>query len=226
MNSVPDSLQQLFERLLHVYGPQGWWPADSVEEMMIGSILVQNTAWAQVVKVVAQLASHDALSMEAIRRMSDATLWEILKPVGFFRIKTRRLRAFAEFMRDYDDSPDRLFRLPTDTLRVTLLRVYGIGKETADSMICYGAKRPVFVVDTYGKRLFHRLGWRPENPPYDAVQAWVEAQFPRDARLLGELHALIVAHAKAFCHTRPSCGTCPLLFCPNREVPRESSRAP
>ena len=208
------SPQSLFECLFVAYGPQHWWPAKSVTEMMVGAVLVQNTTWIQVTKVIARLESDGYLSMESLRQIPEEMLWELLRPAGYFRIKTRRIKALAEFMSGFDDLPAILFQLPTNVLRQTLLQVHGIGKETADSIICYGAKRPVFVVDAYSKRLFQRLGWLGLKSSYDEVQTLVQNEFVSDALQLGEFHALIVQHAKEHCRTRPVCDTCPVLFCP------------
>ena len=206
--------QVLLDTLLAAYGPQQWWPAKSIEEMMVGAVLVQNTAWTQVAKVIEQLERLDLLAFLALRQIPEERLWQVLRPVGFFRVKSRRLKALAQFMADYQDQPDWLFQTETAQLRDLLLQVHGIGKETADAILCYGAGRPLFVVDAYGKRLLHRLGWIGPEASYDEVQSWVQARLPADAVLLGEFHALIVQHAKLHCRVRPLCLSCPLLFCP------------
>ncbi|MEO5341498.1 MAG: hypothetical protein H7837_13450 [Magnetococcus sp. MYC-9] len=208
-------MQRLFATLLAAYGPQQWWPATSIEEMMVGAILVQNTSWRQVPPVIARLQAQGLLSPAALRRVDDETLWTLLRPVGYFRVKSRRLKALADCMGRYDDRPERLFQLEILPLRNTLLQVHGIGKETADAIVCYGARRPLFVVDAYAKRLLHRLGWlSTEAVSYDVVQALVQQHMPVDADILGELHALIVQHAKHHCRSRPHCSLCPLPFCP------------
>ena len=204
----------LLRTLLAAYGPQHWWPAQSVEEMMVGAILVQNTAWTQVAQVIAQMQAQQLLSMAAIRQLQEEKLWSVLRPVGFFRVKTRRLKALANCMGRYRDQPERLFQLETIPLRNTLLQVHGIGKETADAIVCYGAHRPLFVVDAYTKRLFYRLGWTAAQASYDEIQDKVQQALPRDVQPLAELHALIVQHAKSHCRARPLCHHCPLSFCP------------
>ncbi|MBF0162616.1 MAG: endonuclease [Magnetococcales bacterium] len=210
-------MHTLLRTLLAAYGPQHWWPAQSVEEMMVGAILVQNTAWTQVARVIANLQAHQMLSMAAIRSGQEELLWRLLRPVGFFRVKARRLKALAECMARFGDQPERLFQLETDALRNTLLRVHGIGKETADAIVCYGAHRPLFVVDAYTRRLFQRLGWITARASYDEIQDKVQQALPREVQPLAELHALIVQHAKCHCRARPLCGHCPLTFCPHYE---------
>ena len=37
------AIRKLYDILLNEMGPQGWWPADSKAEIILGAILVQNT---------------------------------------------------------------------------------------------------------------------------------------------------------------------------------------
>ncbi|MBF0445780.1 MAG: endonuclease [Magnetococcales bacterium] len=210
--------QKLFKVLYGAYGPQHWWPAKSMEAMMVGVILVQNTAWTQAAKVVDSLDANNCLSWQALRDIDDETLWQWLRPAGYFRVKSRRIKALAHFMASYSDSVTELFTLETADLRNQLLKVNGVGKESADSIICYGAGRHVFVVDTYTRRLFTRLGWVDEKIGYDELQHLVhsnivKAKKPGGIEIFNEFHALIVRHAKEHCHKRPSCNKCPVKFC-------------
>jgi endonuclease III related protein len=205
--------QKLFNVLYGAYGPQHWWPAKSIEAMMVGVILVQNTAWTQAAKVVESLEKNNCLSWQALRDIDDETLWQWLRPAGYFRVKSRRIKALAYFMAGFDDSLAKLFTLDTPELRRQLLSVNGVGKESADSIVCYGAKRSVFVVDTYTRRLFSRLGWVDEKFGYDEIQLLVHSNIDKNADIFNEFHALIVRHAKEHCQKRPSCENCPVNFC-------------
>ncbi|MEO5344832.1 MAG: hypothetical protein H7834_00465 [Magnetococcus sp. YQC-9] len=207
-------VRELFDTLLAAYGPRHWWPARTVPEMMIGALLVQNTAWIGAERAVRQLEAAGLLdSWSRIRTSDDATLWTLLRPAGFFRVKTVRLREFARFMGNFADDHEVLFRLATPELRLKLLAVRGVGKETADSILCYAALRPVFVVDAYTRRIYHRLGWSDAQAGYDALQSLTESRLPRDVAMLGEMHALLVEHAKRHCRAKPLCTGCPVKFC-------------
>ncbi len=96
-------------------------------------------------------------------------------------------------------------------LREELLAVYGIGPETADSIILYAANQPIFVIDAYTRRIAARLGIAPEDVSYDELQQLFMEHLPRDATLFNEYHALFVALGKYFClKTAPRCAACPL----------------
>jgi endonuclease-3 related protein len=104
---------------------------------------------------------------------------------------------------------------PTDQLRPALLAAHGIGPETADSILLYAANQPVFVIDTYTKRTFFRLGLVPAADSYDGWQSLFMESLPADTKQFNEYHALIVRHGKDVCRKRPLCTRCPLAaVCP------------
>ncbi|MBF0340545.1 MAG: endonuclease [Magnetococcales bacterium] len=216
----PDALPDLFDTLLKTYGPRHWWPARTVPEMMAGAVLVQNTAWIGAARAVARLEEAGLLdSWSALLATPDEQLWERIRPAGFFRIKARRLKSLAAFMAGFPQGHEGLFRLETPALRTALLGVYGVGEETADSILCYGAQRGIFVVDAYARRIFSRLGWTGAQAGYGELQRFVMERMPADAHLLGELHALLVEHAKRHCRSQPRCHGCPVIFCPTSSTP-------
>ena len=101
---------------------------------------------------------------------------------------------------------------PDADLRARLLGVHGIGPETAAAIMLYAARRPVFVDDAYARRLFRRLCAGTQAACADGLRRALPDAAGRDPDLLGEWHALIVAHGKARCRARaPRCGGCPLL---------------
>jgi len=205
-----ETLVEIYQRLLSAYGPQGWWPGESRFEVMVGAILTQATAWRNVERAIERLKAAGALSPEKLASLSEEELAELVRPAGFFRQKTRRLRALLRLIRQHGDV-EGLLSLPAGELRRKLLALPGIGPETADSILLYAAGYPVFVVDAYTKRILHRLGLLPdEKAGYEEVQELFEKELPRDPKLYGEYHALLVRHAKDHCRTRPRCPGCPL----------------
>ncbi|MEM6328845.1 MAG: endonuclease III domain-containing protein [Planctomycetota bacterium] len=213
--ATPDQLLELYDRLLRAYGPQSWWPAMSRLEVMVGAILVQNTAWENVVRAVGNLRRADLLDARRLHALPVDRLETLIKPAGPYRVKAARLRNLLSLIVDeYGGDIDRLLSLDTPTLRERLLAVSGVGKETADSILLYAAERPTFVVDAYTHRLLTRHGWLDPRTPaakrYDAMQAVFEAGLPREVGLYNELHALIVEVGKRHCRSRPRCEGCPL----------------
>ncbi len=205
-------LDEYFNSLFTALGPQHWWPGDTPLEVIVGTMLTQNTSWRNVEQALANLRVAGLLTIAGMERVNRRHLAKLLRPAGYFRQKARKLKAFVKFLRaEYAGSLRRMFATPTLALREKLLGVWGIGPETADSILLYAGQHPVFVVDAYTKRIFERHGWIGEKAKYEDMRWMVERQFPGDVKRFNELHALIVHTGKNWC--RPNelrCGECPL----------------
>jgi endonuclease-3 related protein len=239
--SRPAIIRRIYDMLLDCYGEQGWWPLVSRAEkkgfdakgyhkgaytwprtgterfeIIIGAILTQNTAWKNVETVLIRLMSNGLFSPRSILEYPVGALTEMLKPCGYYNQKTKKIRIAAEFFAHLDGK--KLNRVPE---RRELLTLWGIGKETADSILLYAFRRPFFVVDAYTERIFSRLCLVPRAAEYDEIRMIFEASFPADADKYNEYHALIVAHAKASCTNHPDCESCPIAaLCKRCIAPR------
>lgn len=201
--------------LLDAYGQQGWWPLLSHTgsnptssgrltgyhpgdftfprtngerfEICCGAILTQNTAWTNVERALDRLGHSSLLSPEAILSAEDDTLETAIRSSGYFRAKSKKLRAFSEFYLRLGG------RTPT---RDELLGVWGIGPETADSIRLYAFKETEMVIDAYTLRVL--LGQGYCRPPLDYARAkrYCERRLPRTLEIYQEFHALMVEHAK------------------------------
>ncbi len=212
MAETREIVRDVYRRLLGHYGPQHWWPADSPFEVMVGAVLTQSTSWTNVEKAVDSLKAADSLSPQAIRRLSHEELATIIYSAGFHNTKARKLKAMAGYLGDrFDDDIGAMKRVDPAELRAELLGVYGIGDETADSILLYALDMPSFVIDAYTRRLFSRIGIVPERDTYGAYQRLFEDSLERDPRIFDEYHALIVTHGKSVCRKRPACRGCCLL---------------
>ncbi len=239
----------LYQNLLREFGPQRWWPTvgshaksmslrdptrivakqsgrdrhglrpreDNAFEIMVGAILTQNTAWRNVEQAIGNLIVARALSPEQIVRMPSRRLERLVRPAGYFRQKAKKLKIFSKW---YMRRRGSLDRLKTPDLRRELLGLWGIGPETADSILLYALARPVFVVDAYTRRFmrqfeFGRRGSRArvrlrrlpacnalrsmagrKTDDYHELQQCFMDVLPRSAKLFNEFHALIVAWGK------------------------------
>jgi endonuclease-3 related protein len=211
-------MEKAFSFLYKAYGDQHWWPADSHFEMMTGAILTQNTSWANVEKALQNLKNNNAINAKKIVSTSQEQLAEWLKPSGYFNLKAERLKNYSQWYLDNGEF-DALKHQETEALRNNLLTVKGIGRETADSILLYAFERPTFVIDTYTRRLFARLGMFQGDEDYDEVRHITETIMGWDVPLFNEYHALIVHHAKQHCRKKPVCKDCPLdKICPRENI--------
>ncbi|MDH3719784.1 MAG: endonuclease III domain-containing protein, partial [Planctomycetota bacterium] len=132
------TLDEVYQRLHAAYGPQHWWPGESPFEVMVGAVLVQNTAWKNVERAIENLRDACLLSPQALYEVSIDELQELIRPAGYFRMKARRLRNLLDYLFDqHDGSLQAMFDNDAQSLRQGLLQINGIGPETADSILLY-----------------------------------------------------------------------------------------
>jgi len=211
ITGINQTLMKIFNLLLSSFGPQNWWPAETELEMMVGAILTQNTSWNNVEKAILNLKEKSLLSIRKLSQIPASILAEYIRPAGYYNLKVKRLKNLIHFIVDrYNGEIKTLFSLDTETIREELLTVKGIGLETADSIVLYGAERPIFVVDTYTHRILIRHGLIEEEAGYNDVQSFFMDNLSHDVELFKEFHALIVKTGKDFCRREPRCPECPL----------------
>lgn len=204
-------LLDIYKRLYGEFGPQYWWPGRTRFEVIVGAILTQNTSWTNVEKAIRNLKREKLLTPESLSRSAQGRIAGLIRPSGYYNIKTARIKNFLEFLnREYAGSLTKMFRAQDTVLREKLLAVKGIGPETADSILLYAGNKPVFVIDAYTRRIFSRHGMAQPDIEYGKLQEMFMAGLPRDAGIYNEYHALIVRVGKDLCRTRPRCDVCPL----------------
>jgi endonuclease-3 related protein len=209
---IETELLCLYMTLLDHFGPLNWWPADSPFEVVIGAILTQNTAWANVELAIANLKEEQVLSPDKLAEIPIDRLEELIKPSGFFRQKANRLQSLSiHLVTEWQSNLNAFCSGSLVEARDRLLARPGIGPETADSILLYAVHRPSFVVDAYTRRIFERVGVLQGDETYAEVRELFTQALPEDVTLYNEYHALIVQLAKTFCKKRkPLCNGCPL----------------
>jgi endonuclease III related protein len=206
-------LREVFEKLLTAFGPQRWWPGETPCEIVVGAVLVQNTAWRNVERAIENLRAAGLMNPSALYAMPHSELAELIRPAGYYQVKARRLHNLLKLIVErYDGSLEAMFRTELATLRAELLGVSGIGPETADAILLYAGSLPTFVVDTYTHRVLARHGWIGYDATYDEIKDYFESSLPADAGLYNEYHALLVRVGKDYCRkAEPKCAACPLV---------------
>jgi len=221
----------VYRRLLESFGTQGWWPLSSLAgsgsfddrgyhrgdfsyprtagqrfEIAMGAVLTQNTTWKNVEKVIEKLIERELITPRAVSSCSLAELGQYIRASGYYNQKAKKLKILSDFFLKIEGlsgghgQPDR----------EQLLSLWGIGPETADSILLYAYQLPYFVVDVYTRRLVARLGLVSGGESYDMLQSLVAGSLPCEYELYSEFHALIVWQAKSYCRIKPLCADCPL----------------
>ncbi len=222
-------LIRVYDLLYREYGAQGWWPIKSLSgrngfdergyhrgdysyprtpeqrfEISLGAVLTQNTSWRNVEQVIEKLLEAGLCSPEEVLKYPLTELSELIRSSGYFNQKAKKLKALSALLQRYTDQRN-------NPSRRELLSVWGVGPETADSILLYAYHDLYFVVDAYTRRLLIRLNKIKGSEDYEAIRTLFSTCLPDDLSLYSEYHALIVRHAKIRCRKAPMCETCPLL---------------
>lgn len=193
------NILDVYNTLLKQYGMRKWWPMQNdflpkEWEIEVGAILTQNTNWKNVEIALKNLKGNEVISREDVIRTPEKKLASLIRSSGYYNQKAKKLKMLAEFS--------------GEMTRENLLGIWGIGKETADSILLYAYGKPLFVVDAYTRRVFSRLGLIEDNWGYDKIRTFFETSVPKDPDIYKEYHALIVEQGKNVCKTKPLCNEC------------------
>jgi len=198
---MEQKLLSIYNSFLKKHGYQGWWPTNSryhpkdyehpytqeeIFEISMGAILTQNTSWKNVEKAINSLKENNLSSPKKILDAPIDMLAETIKSSGYYNQKAKKLKKFAKFFLENEN------KTPS---RDSLLEIWGIGKETADSILLYAYKQPYFVIDNYTKRIFNKF-LNLNIEPYDEWQNLFHKSLQKDYKIFNEFHALIVAEGK------------------------------
>ena len=220
---------KIYKILYEKYGPQGWWPfvnydgknsekegntegyhildysfprnKDEIFEVCLGSILTQNTTFTSVIKSLNNLNNINCLDYKKIKEMPINELKLLIKPSGYYNQKSNYILEFIDFFENSND------KIPT---RDELLKIKGIGPETADSILLFAYNQAHFKVDAYTKRLLIHAKLIPDNAKYQDIKCFMEKEIKKEVKdedqlvkVYQEYHALIVNHAKQYYSKKP-----------------------
>jgi endonuclease-3 related protein len=177
-----------------LYGDIEWWPGDT-EEVIIGAVLTQQTRWANVETALERLREAGISSLRGIEDASDRAVEEAIYSTGFYRIKRARLKCVASAVLSCGGTR-KLAGYPTLRLRAFFLAIKGVGPETADSILCYGFSRPVFVIDSYTHRICACAGITLKGA---RLQELFQRLLPNEHQAHRQCHAWFVEYAKKYC---------------------------
>jgi endonuclease-3 len=143
--------------------------------------------------------------------MPPAELEEMIRPTGFFRNKTKAIRAAcADIVERFDGQvPQTLAELVT---------LHGVGRKTAAvvSSNAFG-RRDGIAVDTHVGRVSRRLGLTRHTDPVKVERALMRL-FPRERWL--QVSDVLIFHGRRVCDARrPRCEVCAVNdVCPSSRV--------
>lgn len=224
MKQESDFYYEVYKALFAHFGPRRWWPGETKWEIIVGAILTQAVAWKNVEKAIANLKESNLLGLEQIYKAEEEEIAKFIKPALYHRQKAKKIKSLARYVKErYRGNLDLMFSEEIYKLRRELLDLWGIGPETADSILLYAGEKPIFVVDAYTIRIFSRLGIVEENISYEEMQYLIQKALWPDVKLYNEYHALLVALGSNYCKkNNPCCNLCPINnFCNYFKIQKE-----
>jgi endonuclease-3 related protein len=208
------AVSRIYDLLDDAFGHEHWhWMPEHATpiEVMVGAVLVQHTTWQSAERALNNLRTAGLLDAAALISAHDAAVVDAIKVCGTPLVKVRRLRALATTI-EATGGMAAILAMPPNELRQRLLDTHGIGPETADAILLYAAGRRTFVVDTYTRRVFRRIGLGPVEDGYEDWRSFFLAALVRAGEhTLRRYHAWIVLHAKTVCRIKPRCTACILV---------------
>ncbi|MFH7882530.1 MAG: endonuclease III, partial [Candidatus Aenigmatarchaeota archaeon] len=176
-------------------------------KILIATILSQRTK-DEITRGATKKLFKLADTPEKILKLNEKEIEKLIKPVGFYRQKAKRIKKVAEIILKkhngkVPDSRDELLKLP------------GVGFKTADVVLCYGFKKDVVPVDTHVAIIARRLKLTNSKDP-EKIREELHEKIPRKYRRIFNL--LMVEFGKDICKTaKPRCETCHIKnFCPSK----------
>jgi len=199
------NLDKLYKQLKKKYGPpKGQWSLwckrpkteKEREEVIIEAILTQRANWNNVRLAFGNLKREKMHRLKDIYQKGEKKLVPLIRPSGFYKTKANYLFHLAQFILKNYGGINKMKKENLQDLREKLLKLKGIGFETADSILLYALDKPIFVIDEYTRRFVkkHKLA---KNLSYHFLQKLFEGEIKRDFRLYQDFHALIVIDGKA-----------------------------
>jgi len=147
-------------------------------------------------RLFARFPDAPSLSKADVRTVS-----RLIKPVGFYKTKARKIREIAGIILDQHQG-----RVPESIEE--LLKLPSVGRKTANCVLVYGFRKPAIPVDTHVHRIFNRIGVVNTKTPEDTEMELTRIVEKRDWL---DLNDVFVKFGQLVCKPiGPKCPVCPL----------------
>lgn len=195
----------LYNLLYVYYGNLEWWPSETDDETVIGTILTQNTSWKNVEKALKNMKENHVYTLNEIATTDQERLKELIKSSGFYNQKSRYLLTVSkEITEKYGNLPG-MKNKDIKEIEGFIMGLNGVGNETMESIMLYALDYPVFVVDAYTLRFFKRFYGKEFSRK--EIRNYAEEEFS-EIDQLKNFHGMIVNLGKDFCKKTPVCKSC------------------
>jgi len=187
-------------------------------ELLISTIISQNTNWKNVQRAMRNMRERGLVTIDGVLKADVSELEDALRVAGLYRVKARRIKEIAERLRSWGVSLDDVLSMPFSYARAKLMELPAVGRKTADVMLAFKSRAPVIPIDTHIERVAKRLGLVDEKADYEEVRLALESFVSPHERAL--FHLALIKFGREVCRARnPSCSQCPLsTYCKSSNV--------
>ncbi len=191
------TIDLIITRLKKLYPPGKFHSSDPFRAL-IATVLSQRTRDEVTERASEKLfAKYGKASALAHADVKD--IEELIREVGFYRIKAPRVREIARIINN-----DFKGKVPDDM--DTLLSLPGVGRKTANCVLVYGFGKDAIAVDTHVHRISNRLGLVSTGKPEETESKLYEVLPKKHWRHINEL---LVRFGQDICRpVAPKCGAC------------------
>jgi len=201
-------LKAVLGHLQRAYGPRRWKTSGRAVDVLIGTILSQNTnaanSSAGLARLKARFPTWQAVAEAPTRRIADC-----IRVSGLSRIKAPRIRSILRRIRAERGRISLEFlrrRQPREAFEY-LTAFDGVGPKTALCVLLFSFGMTVFPVDTHIRRIAARLGVIGENASLEKAHDLLGGLIEPEDRYA--MHVLLIAHGRSTCLARGAkCGRC------------------
>lgn len=190
-------IRELYEKMYQEMGPQGWWPAESKVEIILGAILVHNTNWKNVEMSLQNLQENTDFEVNKLLALPQTELEDLIRPSGFYKNKSRTILGALEWFETRQWHYRKIASREGQNLRKELLKIHGIGEETADVFLVYLFDQPTLIADNYACKLFKAFGYKGIDN-YTKLKAKVLLPGDFTSEEAQEFHGLIDEFGKVY----------------------------
>jgi endonuclease-3 len=212
----PVAIEEVIELLEQEYGPREWQPGRDPLDVLIGTILSQNTSDANSGRAFASLKSNFD-SWEAVASAPAEHIAWAIKSGGLSQIKAARIKqALGQIEKEQGRiSLDSLKSKTMAEAEDYLMSLPGVGHKTARCVLLFSLGKPSMPVDTHIFRVAKRLGLIDSKVSIEKAHSLLQEQIPPSK--VYQFHIHMIEHGRRICHARqPRCNRCILRgICPS-----------
>jgi len=210
------AIEEIIEFLEQEYGPRERQSDRYPIDVLIGTILSQNTSDANSGRAFASLkASFD--SWEAVASAPAEHIARVIQAGGLSQIKAVRIKQVLEQIEKEQGriSLDSLKAMDMAEAEDYLMHLPGVGHKTASCVLLFSLGKPSLPVDTHVFRVAKRLGLIDSRVSVEKAHSLLQEQTPPSK--VYQFHIHMIEHGRQICHARqPRCNKCILRsVCPS-----------